>query len=78
MFLLEKSSIGAYCNRLYDLKERQYLGVKLDRSLTFRHHLKAVKDSPLEGDESSIIVVTGRRPGPSSHCSLSKHQFKIK
>ena len=39
---------------------------------------KAVKDSPLEGDESSIIVVTGGRPGPSSHCSLSKHQFKIK
>ena len=39
-----------------------------------------VKDSPLEGDESSIniIVVTGGRPGPSSHCSLSKHQFKIK
>ena len=38
----------------------------------------AVKDSPLERDESSIIVVTGGRPGPSSHCSLSKHQFKIK
>ena len=38
----------------------------------------SVKDSPLERDESSIIVVTGGRPGPSSHCSLSKHQFKIK
>ena len=37
----------------------------------------SVKDSPLERDESSIIVVTGGRPGPSSHCSLSKHQFKI-
>ena len=37
-----------------------------------------VKDSPPEGDESSIIVVTGGRPGPSSHCSLSNHQFKIK
>ena len=36
------------------------------------------KDSPLEGDESSIICVTGGRPGPSSHCSLSNHQFKIK
>ena len=23
MFLFEKSLIGAYCNRLYDLKERQ-------------------------------------------------------
>ena len=23
MFLLEKSLIGAYCNRLYDLKEKQ-------------------------------------------------------
>ena len=23
MFLLEKSVIGTYCNRLYDLKERQ-------------------------------------------------------
>ena len=40
--------------------------------------LSVVKDSPLEGDESSIIVVTGGRPGPSSHCSLSNHQFKIK
>ena len=40
--------------------------------------LTIVKDSPLEGDESSIIVVTGGRPGPSSHCSLSNHQFKIK
>ena len=39
---------------------------------------QVVKDSPLERDESSIIVVTGGRPGPSSHCSLSKHQFKIK
>ena len=36
------------------------------------------KDSSLEGDESAIIVVTGGRPGPSSHCSLSNHQFKIK
>ena len=39
---------------------------------------KLLKDPPLEGDESSIIVVTGGRPGPSSHCSLSNHQFKIK
>ena len=36
------------------------------------------KDSPLEGDQSSVIGVTGGRPGPSSHCSLSNHQFKIK
>ena len=29
------------------------------------------KNSPLEWDESSITGVTGGRPGPSSHCSLS-------
>ena len=51
-------------------------------SLVGRHSSSCVfsfvKDLPLEGDESSIIVVTGGRPGPSSHCSLSNHQFKIK
>ena len=35
------------------------------------------KDSPLEGDKSSYIGVTGGRPGPSSHCCLS-NRLKIK
>ena len=69
--------------RMKTAVKRCYFAIEPRIVCTTRQLLSAakkdvVKDSPLERDESSIIVVTGGRPGPSSHCSLSKHQFKIK
>ena len=46
---------------------RQKVNNKMQKS----HIVSVSKDSPLDGNESFDIGVTGKRPGPSSHCFLS-------